>query len=427
MTPSPTTTDRAVSARPGLLLPREAVYWLLTIALLLGTGIFKGINLVAVLGYMMLLLWLGNAFLAGRQVRGLRGRRWIEGPVFARSKVTVMVTIENPLPHARIGVLIEDHGQYHDLEWFLPCLSPGEFAHPSGEVFFSRRGWYRWDALRACSGYPLGLVERGLMLAPPEPILVYPALGRVHRERLRRFLSAASSSPTESRLDPLRRQTARSEFHALRDYRPGDSPRWVHWRTSARRGALMVREFEEEPSENLLVVLDPWLPRVPTLAPGSLTEEGKEAARQARRRLETAVSLAATVCWDWCRQKGDHLTLAVAGADTPVALTGVTGPDHAALLMECLALVDGWQETDSTALLDRLAEMALPSGPVLLVSTRSSDFGDHLAERLRKSVACIQVDDLSQYDFYETEPPDMRNPAASARIPEYDAIQGAKS
>ena len=46
-------------------------------------------------------------------------------------------------------------------------------------------------------------------------------------------------------------------------FRPGDSRRHIHWRTTARRGTLMVREFEDWPSDNLILLVDPWTTRPP--------------------------------------------------------------------------------------------------------------------------------------------------------------------
>ena len=45
-------------------------------------------------------------------------------------------------------------------------------------------------------------------------------------------------------------------FHALRDYAPGDDRRHVHWRTTARTGKLMVRQFEETRRSHVVVALD---------------------------------------------------------------------------------------------------------------------------------------------------------------------------
>ena len=45
-------------------------------------------------------------------------------------------------------------------------------------------------------------------------------------------------------------------FHALRPYAPGDDRRHVHWRSTARTGSLMVRQFEESRMSRVAVALD---------------------------------------------------------------------------------------------------------------------------------------------------------------------------
>ena len=67
--------------------------------------------------------------------------------------------------------------------------------------------------------------------------------------------------------------------HGLRQFRAGDSPRWIHWRTTARRGELMIREFEDMPNDHLVLIVDPGERDHPV--------------------LERLLSLAATICWDW--------------------------------------------------------------------------------------------------------------------------------
>src|SRR5262249_49364986 len=68
--------------------------------------------------------------------------------------------------------------------------------------------------------------------------------------------AGAPPSPRRRRR-PRRHPTAQAEFHGLRAFRSGDSPRWIHWRTSARCGELMVREFEDVPPDHLVLVVEP--------------------------------------------------------------------------------------------------------------------------------------------------------------------------
>jgi uncharacterized protein (DUF58 family) len=181
----------------------------------------------------------------------------------------------------------------------------------------------------------------------------------------------------------MRHPAAQSDFHGLRAFRSGDSPHWIHWRTSARRGELMVREFEDTPIDNLVLIIDPFCP--PPLADCPVLEE--------------AISLAATICWEWCRQTGDRFVLAVAG-DDPAVIDGFTGRDLGVRMLECLALQTGTSNTDSARLVDRLKPV-LPHAPILLVSTRANGLADDLERALRQPIAQVDVSNPLEIDFFE--------------------------
>src|SRR5690606_37164541 len=97
-----------------------------------------------------------------------------------------------------------------------------------------------------------GLVERGLVLDVPGQILVSPRLGRL-TSRWRHEHQTATELAHERK---PRRGAFDDEFHRLREYRTGDSPQSIHWRTSARRNELMVREYHQSRDRHLVVILD---------------------------------------------------------------------------------------------------------------------------------------------------------------------------
>ena len=88
-------------------------------------------------------------------------------------------------------------------------------------------------------------------------MLVYPRIGHLTR-RWFQIQRQATENRQGQRHDSSAQQV---EYHGLRGYRSGDSPRWIHWRTSARRGELMVKEFEHQNEQDLAILIDPWLPR----------------------------------------------------------------------------------------------------------------------------------------------------------------------
>lgn len=356
--------------------------WLLLSLLLLVIGWLRGINVVLLLAYFLLVLWMINFFLAGRGLSRLRARRRLEEPIFARKPFALSMEIVNPWRRDRIGVQLTDQ---LSPDFFLVRLRGGETVPWTREWTVPRRGRFRWQALCAVNGAPFGLVRRSVGLVPAEDVIVLPELGRLHRGRLRRFLTCEAS--LADRMPPRPRPAAaHAEFHGLRPFRNGDSFRSIHWRTSARRGEWMVREFENAVTDNLILVFDPWQPDAGPL-------------------LEDAVSLAATICWEWCRQRGDRFALAI-GGPKPVIWEGVTGPEHARRMLEELALLEGSSASEAGPLVETLANGNLPSGPLLLLSRRANDLAPLLSARLHRAVASLDAAALNEHDFYERPAPD---------------------
>lgn len=115
-----------------------------------------------------------------------------------------------------------------------------------------RRGEHAVGPLSVRVRGPWGLAWSQRDLLPPAPRRVYPqvrwdgAVGRLLALAHRRELGQA----------PLRRHGAGSEPYALREYRPGDPPARVHWKATARRGRLVVREDTWERGARVVVLLD---------------------------------------------------------------------------------------------------------------------------------------------------------------------------
>ena len=97
---------------------------------------------------------------------------------------------------------------------------------------------------------PCGLVRRSWVAAEPGEVIVLPRVHDVVPPR-----RAGGGEPAERADGPrIPVVEALGEFLALRDYEPGDDPRRVHWRSSARTGELLVR-VDEAPAPGRVVVL----------------------------------------------------------------------------------------------------------------------------------------------------------------------------
>jgi uncharacterized protein (DUF58 family) len=112
------------------------------------------------------------------------------------------------------------------------------------------RGRYPIEAAEIVVEDPFSLERRELRLEAAGAILVYPRL-----VELDALFSEAGSRMQEGRRLLLRRPSG-FDLHSVRDYEQGESLRRVHWPSTAKRGKLMVKDLEDSPRDEALVVLD---------------------------------------------------------------------------------------------------------------------------------------------------------------------------
>lgn len=105
-------------------------------------------------------------------------------------------------------------------------------------------------ALRVCA--PLGLIQRTIIFSSTDSMTVAPSLSPVREYQL----LAMKHSLREIGVRTIRRRGEGRSFSNLRDYAPGDDPRFIDWKHSARRNKLISREFTEERGQSIMIVID---------------------------------------------------------------------------------------------------------------------------------------------------------------------------
>ena len=195
---------------------------------------------------------------------------------------------------------------------WLSSLAANASTALRAEHVIERRGVYPLEQLTLATGFPFGLFTKERDLDMPAQLVVWPRSDRTVRD-------ARTPGRQRRRSGEIAGGQAgmRGEFRNLRDYRPGDDPRDVHWRSSARLGMPLVREYERERAESLWICLDHA--RTP--------ERGVEAEEEA---VELAASLARTAI-----ERGQPVGLAT--GDTTV--DEGTGPAQLERILDALARV----------------------------------------------------------------------------------------
>nr|NLI48896.1 DUF58 domain-containing protein [Propionibacterium sp.] len=130
----------------------------------------------------------------------------------------------------------------------VPRLAPGDTHEQVFQVPARRRGVITIGPVRGVRTDPLGLLHRQRTWTEPVELFVHPDTVLLDTRAVG-FLKDVEGVATQNL------SSSDVSFHALRDYVPGDDRRSIHWRTTARVGRLMVRQFEETIGSHLLLVL----------------------------------------------------------------------------------------------------------------------------------------------------------------------------
>ncbi|MCP2731325.1 DUF58 domain-containing protein [Limnofasciculus baicalensis] len=197
-------------------------------------------------------------FLPLRSLRHLSIHRRPISPVTVGDKLTIEIDIENPTPHAKTLLQIQDILQS---ELGKPVQTAVETIEPQNSyhwVYFhntEKRGVYRWYEVQIRTGTPLGLFWCRRSWQATAVAIVYPTVLPLNSCPIVDEMGREDSPQIYSN----RRSNSATEdlTKALRPYRVGDPMRLIHWRTSARYGELLVRELEVfTGAQDIIIALD---------------------------------------------------------------------------------------------------------------------------------------------------------------------------
>jgi uncharacterized protein (DUF58 family) len=295
--------------------------WLAAAVVLGVVGWIKSINLVLILAYLMASLLFFNGLLAWLQVRRVKLTQTPAPPVSAWEVATVRLTAINTARRAAT-VSVEKHAGDVATSWLVYRLSGGGNASCNAQLLFPKRGRFP-SSLRVSSGFPFGLIRYEHLITTDPPLVVLPTTGTADATGMRQALLRRAGGDGRARKVLRRVTTDQADVRGVRPYRPGDPLRGIHWRSSARCGELMVREYDAAPSPDLVLIVEPWLPANPTPTHAA--------------NLEAALSLAATIALTWSRVYGTRVTVAVAG--DPESLSAAESTDSG--VREALAPLAG--------------------------------------------------------------------------------------
>ena len=299
---------------PGFTLKPTAAFWvfLVTVPLLGLAALNTGNNAL----YLLLALTLGAFVASGTFSRHtlsrLRVRLVAPGEAFAGAAVGVQLEVSNHsrwIPAALVVCrLLGLQGRA-----VIAQVPPGGTTLVSLPTVFPRRGRQTLPAVQVEVRLPLGFFVKSVRWPQSGEVLVYPRRVRVGTVRWAGLAHRdEATAPGHGRRG--------GEVEQLRDFRPGDDRRDIHWKQTARQQRPIVMERRERSLPSHYLALDRQLPR-----------RDDDALLQ---RFEDLVSEVASSAL-WQLHHGEPVGLIIGGTVTPPA----SGSLHARRLLEQLALV----------------------------------------------------------------------------------------
>ena len=173
----------------------------------------------------------------------------------ANTRVTVgekalgALTVTNPTSRRLRATMVELCVGAGANSFLCPPLGRGESHEEVFAIATTRRGIVAVGPASTIRGDSLGLVRRVQTWSDATELFIHPRTVAMNASTVG-FIRDIEGATTQDL------SSADVSFHALREYVPGDDRRAIHWRSTARIGKLMVRQFEETRRSHLLIVLD---------------------------------------------------------------------------------------------------------------------------------------------------------------------------
>ena len=274
-------------------------------------------------------------------------------------------------------------------QWFVEAIN----AQPptiNYDVELYKRGLFDFPAVEMTSRFPFGLFQRsnyseGLVSDETLSLLVYPEIKPLRR------LPLLDRQPAAEMVYP--RAGSGNEFLALRQYQHGDSPRHIHWRSVARTGQLISKEFADESLPGMALLIDRQR--------YSDEESENEHGRSKHTPFETAVKIAASL-GDYALRSGHALTI----VDNEAPRGAVT----ADMLLQYLARVEADQDQPFNEKLDLIQQNYL----AVVLPYPNQKAIDSLVELKQRGIAILAIL-LDESTFPNRRVEACLNPLGAAR------------
>jgi len=313
--------------------------------------------------------------------RGLRFTRTaVGGRAQVGERIEERLALENHSIFPKLWVQVSDETTlpgHH--AGYVSSVGPRQRIAWRARTVCRARGRYKLGPVTATTSDPLGLFRRQLTLSPERELLVLPPVLPLTRLEL-----YPGALPGRGRGSQRSLQTT-TNVVTVRNYVPGDPLARIHWPSTARLGQFMVKEFDLDPTIDIVILLD--------------LDRGAQAGTGDSSTEEYGVTITASIAAYLLRQQELAVGLAISGS-LEASLPLDRGERQLDRILEILAIVHPLRRVGLTETL-AAEETRLARNTLLVVVTPSTalDWPQGLYHLQRRGVRPFVVSlDPSSFD-----------------------------
>lgn len=204
-------------------------------------------NLIYILASALLSYMLVSGIFGRKNIYALTVRIIFPEEMFARTPTPVTIRVVNPrkhLPALLIHVLVGES------KIFFPYIPAAGSTKGTLRMTPDRRGVFRPDKVRIASTFPFNFFTRYRTIREDFETVVFPQPKRCAMASINRGLHRRHGDSANDRLGDT------PDILAIRNYLPGDPLKRIHWKSSAKTGALKTKEFAAADESEVIIDFD---------------------------------------------------------------------------------------------------------------------------------------------------------------------------
>lgn len=185
---------------------------------------------------------------------GFSSKRIVSDKLSNSDENEIAITLENKYPFQVFVSLIDElptQFQKRDFD-YKTSLQSAEKSTFTYSVRPVERGVYNFGSIHVFVSSILQIFSRRYTFSDANDVKVYPSYVQMKKYE---FL-AMHNNLTEFGMKKIRRIGHTMEFEQIKNYIPGDDVRNVNWKATAKRGALMVNQYQDEKSQPIYSIID---------------------------------------------------------------------------------------------------------------------------------------------------------------------------